>query len=388
MRRGSSVATVLLLAAALLSCSSSSEPDEDRDTEPPPPSAEPLPTPSTEPPRVPSATELPGRDVWLQFADERNAFALLTVCETDSGPCAFRLAVLEDGIGWELRDTPLPAADPDGRHHNMEVAGPGSARVSAQHEDGTVESWLTTDGGRTWQPAGAAADGTAEEIPEGAELSLGDGIRVLMPDTAEYRRLAEQPPLADLTWPAATGDGSYWTSGTDPDTGERAIALTEDRGRGWRVLAPLPTPAGHEDAQTREVVAGPGGVLYAFETGVVMTDVFSGSSAELLVAVHRSEDRGESWERVWTGGGGATPRSLLGTPIAAADDTLTVYADDGIYTSHDHGRSFDVTRPGPPPEEPDLTRAGYLLRDLGIPGHYRISADGFTWHTLILGGNA
>jgi hypothetical protein len=79
------------------------------------------------------------------------------------------------------------------------------------------------------------------------------------------------------------------------------------------------------------------------------------------------------------------PASVFGSPIAAADGTLVVYADDSIYVSEDGGSTFTISRPGPPPEEPALTRAGYLLTDLDHAGHYRISADGFSWHTIVLG---
>jgi hypothetical protein len=388
MRRWSSASTVALIAATTLASCTSANGTGDRGSGTPSSTTTLLPAPSTEPPRIPSATELPGEEVLLEFADEHHAFALLSVCDRPAGPpCAFRIAVLADGGDWELRDTPLPPAGREGAGHSLTVAGPGSARLSAVDPEGGTRSWLTTDGARTWRPAPQEPAAPTGEIPRGAELLLDGPVRVLMPDTAVYRDLAAQPPLIRPGRPQRLADGSHWTAGEDPDTGRVLIARTEDHGRGWRLLGPLPTPSGHgDDVRIRTLVTGPG-TLYAFETGALLTDVFTGSSAEALVAIHRSTDDGRTWKRAWSGGGGAAPRSLIGTPIAAADGSLTVYADNGIHTSRDGGGTFEITRPGPPPEEPSLTRAGYLLTDLGLPGHYRISADGFSWHTLILGGD-
>ncbi|MDT0443143.1 sialidase family protein [Streptomyces johnsoniae] len=380
----SALPPVVLLAATLLACTAEQQ-DRPGPTEAPSPSATLLPTPSAEPPRIPSATELPGQDVLLRFADAAHAFALLTDCR-DDGACAVRAAVLADD-GWQLRDTPAGATVGDGTDHTLQVAGPGSARLSQRDAEGHEESWLTTDGGATWQPAPAEPAGTAPEIPSGALLVADEQVNVLMPDTAEYKVLAEQPPLTGIDRLDLLADGTYWTRGKDRGTGEPAAAVTRDLGRTWELLPPLPTPPGHgHHAELRALVAAED-ALYAFETGVLLSDVYRGTTAGSLIAVHRSADDGRTWERVWTGGGGASPRSLLGTPIAAADGSLVVYADDGIYTSRDGGATFETTRPGPPPEEPALTPGGYLLTDIGNPGHYRISADGFTWHTLILGGN-
>ncbi|ARQ68776.1 WD40/YVTN/BNR-like repeat-containing protein [Streptomyces marincola] len=406
MRQRPGLAAVAMLATALLACTPGGTEEPGRPTpSAPAPVSPPTPMPSAEPPRIPSADGMPAQDVALQFADPAHAFALLTDCP-DRGACTISLAVLEDGGGWHLRDTPLRGTAGDGTDRALEVAGPGSARLIQRDGTGGTKSWLSTDGGRTWRTASAKPTGTTEEIPEGATLVAGDTdapgdiwdswdawdtggngeqVEVLMPDTAEYRVLAEQPPLDVVRRLGQLPDGTYWAQGHATGNGDPAVAVTRDRGRSWELLAQPPTPPGHShNAEVRSLVAA-GDALFAFETGVLLADIHRGTTAGALIAIHRSDDGGRSWERVWTGGGGTVPRSLLGTPIAAADGSLVVYADDGIFTSRDGGVSFENTRVGPPPERPALTRAGYLLTGLGTPGHYRISADGFTWHTIVLG---
>ncbi|WP_461034995.1 WD40/YVTN/BNR-like repeat-containing protein [Streptomyces mayteni] len=383
---------VLLTATAtLLGCTSpggsgQSRNDDREGTETPPPSLDPTPEPSAEAPDVPSGTELPGQAFSLRFVDEANAFALVTECaaEPAGAPdaegaerCAYRVAVLEDGAGWVVRDTPIPAGDSRDVPHSLEAAGPGVARISAILDDGVERHWVTTDGARNWRPATSTnAAGTVEEIPEEAILTADeDGLEVLMPESAEYRRLAGQPALNNLGWPGILPDGAFWTSGVDPATGRRAMVVSHDRGRSWDRL-PLPTTAG---VTSQTLAAGPD-ALYAFESGTARAGEGTG-----VLAVHRSTDDGATWDPVWTYHPGTTPRTVLGTPIAAADGSLLMYASDAIYRSENDGQDWTISRPGSPPERPEVTPAGYLLTDLTNPGHYRLSADGFTWRTVILG---
>ncbi|MFD5322105.1 WD40/YVTN/BNR-like repeat-containing protein [Streptomyces sp. NPDC127098] len=383
---------VLLTATAtLLGCTapggSAQDRNDDREGfETPPPSLDPTTDPSAEPPAVPSGTELPGQAFSLRLVDETNAFALVTECAEDtaglpgaegSERCAYRVAVLEDGAAWEVRDTPIPAGDSRDVPHSLEAAGPGVARLSAVLDDGVERHWVTTDGARSWRPAETTgATGPAEEIPEGAILTAGQaGLAVLMPDTAEYRLLAAQPPLDNPGWPGILPDGSFWTSGVDPDTGRRALAVSRDRGRAWELL-PLPTTAG---VTSQTLTAGPD-ALYVFESGTARAGDGTG-----VLAIHRSVDDGVSWEPVWTYRPGTVPHIVLGTPIAAADGSLLMYASDAIYRSDNAGRDWAISRPGSPPERPEVTPAGFLLTDLTNPGHYRLSADGFTWRTVVLG---
>jgi hypothetical protein len=221
---------------------------------------------------------------------------------------------------------------------------------------------------------------------------VDERLAALMPRTAEYRVLERQPPLEQLATPGLLPDGRRWVPGVDPVTGAPALAVSQDQGRGWRVLAPLPTaPAflGSVSHNELRLTAGPDG-LYAFESGVADPSGGAGTQTGMygstLLGIHVSGDDGRSWQRVWTHEDSSSrPGSVVGTPIAAADGSVWVYGHDAIHVSRDGGRSFAVERPGPPPEEPGLTRAGYLLTDLDLAGHYRISADGFTWSTIVLG---
>jgi hypothetical protein len=80
------------------------------------------------------------------------------------------------------------------------------------------------------------------------------------------------------------------------------------------------------------------------------------------------------------------PRSLLGVPIAAADGSLTIHGEDGVWRSIDQGRSF--TRAGDsrgPTGWVATTSLGYLYGDALGAGRYRISADGVRWTTFDMG---
>ncbi|MGP3967972.1 hypothetical protein [Streptomyces sp. 6N223] len=394
------LATVLA-AGALLGCSSGSEPAADG--RPADPAATPTPAPSVQAPLIPSDAALPGQVIALDFADDSHGFVLLADCQ-DGLPygtargCTYSLAALDGESGtWELRDTPLPTGDRTEFGFVVEAASAGHARLSsvtgAVLDDIGDTVWVTDDAGRSWRRGDAGTSGTVPAIPEGSHVALVDErLAALMPRTAEYRLLERQPPLEELSTPGLLPDGRHWVAGVDPVTGASALAVSQDEGRGWRTLAPLPTaPAFAGSAGYRELrlVAGPDG-LYAFESGVADhggdSDAQAGLYGSTLLGIHVSGDDGRSWQRVWTHEDSSSrPGSVIGTPIAAADGSLVVYGDDAIYVSRDGGRSFAVERPGPPPEEPALTRAGYLLTDLDHAGHYRVSADGFTWSTIVLG---
>jgi hypothetical protein len=401
----------VLAAAALLGCSSGSGPAADGEGAGPTPT--PTPAPSLQAPLIPSDAALPGQVISLDFADDGHGFALLADCQ-DGLPygvtrgCVYRLAALDGASGsWELHDTPLPTGDRHEFGFVVEAASAGHARLSsvtgAVLDEIGDTVWVTDDAGRTWRRGDAGASGTVAAIPGGSHVALVDErLAALMPRTAEYRVLERQPPLEQLATPGLLPDGRHWVPGVDPVSGAPALAVSQDEGRGWRVLAPLPTaPAFLGSVSHRELrlVAGPDG-LYAFESGVADDGGGGGGGIGVggsgagqtgiygsrLLGIHVSGDDGRSWRRVWTHEDSASrPGSILGTPIAAADGSVWVYGDDAIYVSRDGGRGFVVERPGPPPEEPALTRAGYVLTDLESAGHYRISADGFTWSTIVLG---
>lgn len=383
--RSGTVPLALLAATALLSCTSSGDVRDDGGSGPPP-QLSPAPEPSAEPPRIPSAPGLPGQAHELAVLDEHSAFALLESCTgTVTEPdCGTRLAVLEEG-SWSMRDIPAPQL-------SLTALAPDRALLlpwDAERPDGeSGTAWYTADAGRTWQEVGTEANGTVRGIPAGGMLVAGtEGLEVLLPGSGERRLLAGAPALAGAApVPYPLADGSHAAMGVDPGTGKLAVAVSGDRGRTWR-LGTL--PGTKEDrrwwqpAGTPQIAAAPG-ELYAAVTGDRDTGI-DHMNYNALLSLHRSTDGGHSWERVRSLRPQERPVTLLGTPIAGADGGLTVYGMTGVFHSEDGGRTFSVQRPGAPPEWPDWTRAGYLLRDIDYPGHYRVSADGFTWHTIVLG---
>ena len=400
MRSGSALLPIALFATITLTACTSSV--EHPDGPPAAPPAFTQPAPSASPPPIPSATGLPGHAFTLRLSDAHNGFALITDCASGSYACTHQVAVLLNGADWKLRAAPRMPPETGG--HSLAAAGPGVGRLSAVLPDGTELAWVTTDAAHSWQEVTADLDqGTVEHIPPGATLTVaGDRVMVLMPDTGAYRELAAQPPLEHLAPPEQLPDGTPWVQGILPGTGSRRIALSRDEGRSWELLPAMPAATDHdEDTEDTEeaqdgpvrrgirearLVAGPG-VLYVFECGSPAVDPLQGGLGSPLLHLYRSTDEGETWRLMWASGAEGSPGSLVGEPFVTADGRLIVYAEDAVYASDDGGLTFSVMREGPPPEVPSLTPAGYLLTDLDNPGHYRISADGFTWRTVILGSN-
>ncbi|MDB1086901.1 hypothetical protein PJ985_04900 [Streptomyces sp. ACA25] len=394
---------LLLAVAPLTGCTTDGAP---RETGPTTATADPH---AVEPPRIPSAQGLPGEVQRLLLADERHGFAQLLACsEAPEEGCRSHLLALEDGADWELRDLPPELAGEDTGVTRLLVAGPGRARLETDagylgaHEgEEELTAWKTFDGARSWEPAGTGTPGTLEEIPAAAPLHTlsvpgttapggGDGtgeaeeperLAALDPETGEFGVLAEQPPLRNMTPVAGTlPDGSHAVSGLDPETAQPAVAVSADRGRNWRTSRlPGPQPGDPEYAPVFHALTVGPDVLYATVTG--------GPDAHgTVLGIHRSTDLGDTWERTWDPSSGPGPATVLGQPVAAGDGSLTVHAQDGIHRSEDGGRTFTEVREGPPPEFVVRTPAGHLAQSLEHQGHYRISADGYTWHTIILTG--
>ncbi|MFC6081255.1 WD40/YVTN/BNR-like repeat-containing protein [Sphaerisporangium aureirubrum] len=380
-----SAAVALTVAAVLTACS-------------PAPAARPpaVPSPAAPaPPRVPSAPELPGRPVYVAFAGERSAFALLAECdgEGDDLRCRQHIAALEDGR-WRLRRSPLPdVAGGDGITAGIHALAPGQALIVAGTGREPDRTWFTADGARTWTRGTTEVTGTAEAIPPGAMLtteclavrsgSCGRNRLVLvMPGTGEYRALATQPGLTGLLSTAGTTrDGARWASGLDPATELPALAVTYDDGRTWQTR-PVPGPGAKDTWGLRVVDAGT--ALYATERGQLPPEEVVKNG---LRAIHRSTDKGRTWERVWSYRSGRNPLSILADPIATADGTLTINAELGVYRSTDGGRTFQGPLGGVPSGTATWTPpVGYLWSDGQGQGTYKISLDGLNWHEFTLGG--
>ncbi|WP_217234989.1 exo-alpha-sialidase [Streptomyces sp. AC555_RSS877] len=357
-------------------------------------------------PRVPSAPDLPGFVAGIGFASDGSGFALLAECGRTR--CRQRVAVLDRGAqAWRLGRSPLPDVTGDlGITAGLVVLGPGRALLTDGTWPAPDGTWFTGDAGRNWRRGSSEPSGSTPVVPEGGVL-VEDCLRVdredngcersrlaaVLPDTGEYKALATQPPLEGAVRPAgeavpeaqsglvgAPAEELLFASGSDPGSDRPALAVSEDRGRSWR-LSPLPGAAEHGWG-ARVVGAARPATLYAVQPGIPPDedDVKNG-----LLALYRSTDGAHTWERVWKHHKGVEPRSSLGIPIAAADGSLTVHGEAGVWRSVDGGRSF--TGSGSRGLAGSVTRTplGYLWNDSFGAGSFRISADGVHWTSFELG---
>ncbi|MER5213263.1 exo-alpha-sialidase [Streptomyces sp. NPDC002838] len=361
-------------------------------------------------PRIPSATDLPGFVAGVGFASDGSGFALLAEC--GEARCRQRVAVLDAGAGsWRLGRSPLPDVTGDlGITAGLVVLGPGRALITEGRWPPPDGTWFTGDGGRSWRRGSTKPSGTTPVVPKGGALvedcvrmdREGNGcersrLAAVLPTTGEYRLLSVQPPLKVIR-PAGevagdTEQGLLFASGRDPRSGRLALAVSEDRGRTWRPtrLTASGTYGEPYGWSTHVVAAAPAEpelrlqpqTLYAAQPGQLPDedDVKNG-----LLALHRSTDAGHTWERVWQHRTGVEPRSLLGAPVAAADGSLTVHGEAGVWRSTDGGRSFARVSAGRGMSgSVTTTPLGYLWGDSLGAGSWRISADGVHWRSFELG---
>ncbi|MFI9586538.1 exo-alpha-sialidase [Streptomyces sp. NPDC052236] len=343
-------------------------------------------------PRIPSSPGLPGWAHEVRFAADGSGFALLAQCVPEDPAksvkafCKQYVAVLDRGAAsWVLRRSPLPDVHGDsGISAELQVLGPARAWIREHGETQRRRTWFTADGGRSWRAGDWKAHGTVTAIPKGAVLSTEcvssadpeeqectrHRMAVLSPKDGRRWFLAQGPPLdmAPVYASAAEPDGSWWVSGRDPASGAVAVAVSRDSGRHWAV-SPLPSPT---KKPAREVVVSVGqDAVYAAETGSLDPDDVKNG----LRALHRSLDRGRTWERMWTTGPEREPRTLLGHVVPGRGGDLVLYGEQDVYTSKDGGRTFEQT---------DF-RSGYVMRTpLGFMAvdsrcEYRISPDGVRW---------
>ncbi|MFE4422382.1 WD40/YVTN/BNR-like repeat-containing protein [Streptomyces sp. NPDC056817] len=343
-------------------------------------------------PRIPYGTDLPGSSVVVDFARDASGFALLAECGKTR--CRQRVAVLDKGAdAWRLGRSPL--ADVTVEHGitaTLRVLGPGRALITEGVWPAPDRTWFTSDGGRHWRRGSARPSGTTLVLPEGVTLfedctrtdqegNNCEHARILtaLPTTGEFRSLATQPPLQPPVIPAGQTKDLVFASGRDPHSGRVALAVSEDGGLSWR----LSRPTGTGESVWALRVTGTGKVLYAAEPGQLPDEdnVKNG-----LLALHRSTDGGHTWERVWEHRKSVEPRSLLGTPVAAVDGSLTIYSEDGIWRSTDGGHSFTRL-----PNSQGMsgwvttTALGYLWGDSFGAGSWGISTDGIHWTKFELG---
>lgn len=164
----------------------------------------------------------------------------------------------DGGRTWGPLGAPIAYAD-------LAVLGP--ARLAAVRSESVM---VSTDGGGTWTTARVGPDVPA--APPGAPvlcLDLGVStpcvLSIVDAVAGTYAALAKQPPIepvpgASAAPTSATRDGDrLWVAGLSGD-GQPAVAHSVDAGRGWTVRT---LPSCKIRCSAPELVAGPGGVVYA-----------------------------------------------------------------------------------------------------------------------------
>ncbi|MFD3331632.1 WD40/YVTN/BNR-like repeat-containing protein [Streptomyces sp. NPDC058700] len=307
--------------------------------------------------------------------------------DPESGFCRQHVAVRDAGAGrWVLRRSPLPRTHgTDGVSADLLALGPGRALITDGGGDRPEKAWFTRDGGRSWRAVDRRTVGRVPEIPADAVLTTdcaepaGAGpdecarrrLVVVSPEDGRRRALVREPLLGANPGPAAQPepDGSWWVSGVDPLSGRAAVAVSRDGGRSWTVSR-LPSTA-TTPGRGIAVVVGRDAV-YAAELGELTG---GGLAKNPLRALHRSLDGGRTWERTWTTGPEAEPRSLLGVPVPGPGGRVEIAGERGGYVSRDGGRRFTLLDTGA--SFVRRTPLG-LLRE-GSRCGYELTADGVRW---------
>ncbi|MGW6393940.1 WD40/YVTN/BNR-like repeat-containing protein [Streptomyces sp. NPDC055103] len=349
------------------------------------------------PPRLPSSAGLPGSAHSLGLARDGSGFALLAECVSvpaapESGFCRQHVAVRDAGAKeWVRRRSPLPEIRmPEGSSANLLVLGPGRALVEDGGAGPDARTWFTRDGGRSWREGDRRTVGTTPEIPAGAVLTTDCAVPagalpddcdrkrlvVVSPQDGRRRALARVPLLGAQPRPAEQPepDGSWWVSGADPLSGRAAVAVSRDAGRSWTVSR-LPSPAAGP-AWFTAVAVGPDAV-YAAEMG----ELAGGAPVKNpMRALHRSVDGGRTWQRMWTTGAEAEPRTLLGLPVPGPGGRVEIGGELSGYGSVDGGRTF--VRLGDGSHYIRRTPLG-LLRETA-PCQFALTVDGVRWSEFLL----
>ncbi|MBC7268009.1 MAG: exo-alpha-sialidase [Streptomyces sp.] len=388
------MAALLLCLGVVLTAGCSGSPDREEDV-PGAARTSPSSTAPAAPPRIPSATDLPGVPHAVGFASDGSGFTLTAEC--DQRGCRQHAAVLEAGAGlWRPVRSPLPDLTADqGITAGLTVLGPGRALITegAERADRPGRTWFTDDYGGTWRRGSTRPTGRTATVPTGAALVTdcrepsedGNGcarsrLLVVLPDTGEHRVLTHRPPLTGVLSPAGDiAENALFVAGEDPETGLPALAMSGDRGRSWR---PTHMTGAAEDGWAPRVVAGRRG-MYAVQPGQLPSEegVKNG-----LLTLHVSTDGGGTWTRIWRYRPGVEPLSILGDLVVTDDDRLTVYGETGVWHSDDQARTFrsEGAARGPAGSVRQ-TPIGWLWSDSYGKGAYRISADGTHWHDFRLG---
>lgn len=316
----------------------------------------------------------------LDFADPDHGYALARRCVVGNEGCRHTLYRTADGgRTWQPRELPpLPDGETTYFGASLSVVGPDDV-VIERPKGNTPDRIASRDGGRTWISNPDKFDMASTNVlpltrdsllvgPCGEKMYKAQGCDVIgsiEPNSGDFVAVPEQPPLTGITvGSAATESGLWWVTGSSPTTHGSAISVSADDGMTWL------TRELDEATQTTTVVEHDG-VMYA------MGDTIDIQTQDVVLIVWRSDDGGRSWDRM-----GVTPEvgSILGTPVAASDGSLTVSDGKTTYVSTDMGRTF--RKAGDAVGVVKWTRAGYLRMNVD---RFALSTDGLSWREFTVG---
>jgi photosystem II stability/assembly factor-like uncharacterized protein len=188
------------------------------------------------------------------------------------------------------------------------------------------------------------------------------------PDTGDLVRLANGPDMGSLRRTVVAADGSLWVGGYASDQ-RWAVAVTRDNGRTW-VTRTMDWEGGSEGP----VVATWDGQLGYL---VVAGGAVDGAGNRAEHSIFRTDDGGETWQRVDTK---EIPTRFFGIfqALVAADGTLLVPTSESKwYASHDGGETFTLAKDFPKFEPRCVPGLCY-----GSTDTWYASEDLLTWRKL------
>lgn len=214
---------------------------------------------------------------------------------------------------------------------------------------------ISHDAGRTWQPHQLRTT-AVDALPEGVSPELcvaGQGCEAGLPHLEAYDpatgnrwRLRTDTGLTQLRQVTVGPDGRFWVTGETGD-GRRGVAVSADRGRTWNA-----TPV--TDFGNALSIAVAGGAAGA--DGTVAYAVATDAAAESTTRLFRTNDGGQTWDRVPGTGlpGEFAPYLRHQTPegtveqfepelYVALDGTVVIGGIRRWYASTDGGQTFAVT---------------------------------------------
>jgi photosystem II stability/assembly factor-like uncharacterized protein len=324
----------------------------------------------------------PEQSFVVDFADADHGYALATHCPKNRQGCSFTMYVTTDGgRNWQPRKLPAPpnpktsyfaatmyVLDPD----QIAIDRPGGSPMRP------MSRVYSPDAGRSWQVIDRWAIERFEPVATGGLLTGACFAQPLAAVGCEG--LATIQPGSGKTVPIPTQPRLYLQCvGSEATADGRLWTVGRDRSTGaWSVAV------SDDDGRTwttseLAVVGVPAadGWSLVERNGVMYV---TANDSRSLLGVWRSTDDGQSWTRTWSMSEKTSLPAIVGSPIAAGDGSLILSDAKLTYVSTDQGRTFRWTGDNPGGTV-TWTRAGYLRAN---GDEYALSKDGLTWRTFTI----